>query len=60
VENDEYTFLITQARKCRMLAKSVSTRDVAQTLSAMANDYEERAAAAVAKQPGPFPTQIRE
>lgn len=51
MENDHYTFLITQARKCRMLAKSVSARDVAATLSGMAKDYEERAAQMLANQP---------
>jgi hypothetical protein len=53
VENDEYIFLITQAQKCRMLAKGVSARDVAATLRGMAKDYEERAATALAKQSGP-------
>jgi hypothetical protein len=34
-----------QAARCRRLAGLVSTRDVAETLLAMANEYEERAEA---------------
>jgi hypothetical protein len=36
-------FLRGQARKCRRLAATVTTRDVVKTLTEMADEYEKRA-----------------
>jgi len=38
-------FLRGQARKCRRLAATVTTRDVVKTLTEMADEYEKRAEA---------------
>ena len=43
MEEDDVEFLRAQAKKCRSLARMVSSPDVAQTLSQMAEDYDARA-----------------
>jgi hypothetical protein len=40
---DDATFLRTQAEKCRWLAARIATKDVAETLRQMADEYDERA-----------------
>ena len=44
------------ARKCRALARSASTPEVAATLNLMAEDYERQAAAAAEEEPPAAPT----
>lgn len=51
MEEDESTFLIAQAKKCRALAKTVSGREAQNTLKSMADEYEKRAAAISDTQP---------
>lgn len=41
--DEDATYLRDQAEKCRRLAKSLSSQDVASTLLGMALDYEKRA-----------------
>ena len=41
--NEDAEFLRAQAAKCRWLARSVTTPDVAETLRQMADEYEARA-----------------
>lgn len=41
---EDVEFLRAQAAKCRWLAARIATRDVAQTLLQMAEEYDERAA----------------
>jgi hypothetical protein len=43
------------ARRCRSMAKGVSTPGVAQTLHEMAQDYEQKADAAARAEPMPSP-----
>lgn len=40
---EDIEFLRAQAEKCRWLAERIATKDVAQTLRQMAQEYEERA-----------------
>jgi hypothetical protein len=42
--SDDAAFLREQARRCRRLARDISTPDVVKTLTLMAEDYEARAA----------------
>ena len=48
METDGSESLQELARKCRALARSASSPDVAATLNTMADDYERQAAAAAA------------
>ena len=41
--SEDAAFLREQARRCRRLARAVSTPDVVRTLTLMADEYEERA-----------------
>jgi hypothetical protein len=41
--SEDAAFLREQARRCRRLARDISTPDVVRTLLAMADDYDERA-----------------
>ena len=41
---EEARFLRAQAEKCRWLAQRINTKDVVESLLAMARDYEARAA----------------
>jgi hypothetical protein len=41
--SEDAAFLREQARRCRRLASSVDTADVATTLTLMADDYDARA-----------------
>jgi hypothetical protein len=50
--NEDVRFFRTQAERCRRLARTVSTRDVGETLRQMAEEYEERAKRLEAEGPG--------
>ena len=41
--SEDAAFLREQARRCRRLARAISTPDVVRTLTLMADDYDERA-----------------
>jgi hypothetical protein len=41
--SEDAAFLREQARRCRRLARAVSTPDVVRTLTLMAEDYDARA-----------------
>jgi hypothetical protein len=41
--SDDAAFLREQARRCRRLARDISTPDVIKTLTLMADDYDARA-----------------
>jgi hypothetical protein len=41
--SENAAFLREQARRCRRLAREISTSDVVKTLSMMADDYDARA-----------------
>jgi hypothetical protein len=41
--SEDAAFLREQARRCRRLARQISTPDVIRTLTLMAEDYETRA-----------------
>ena len=41
--SDDAAFLREQARRCRRLARDISTPDVVKTLTSMAEDYDARA-----------------
>ena len=47
--SDDAAFLREQARRCRRLARDISTPDVVRTLTQMADEYEARAAILEAK-----------
>ena len=41
--SEDAAFLREQARRCRRLARQISTPDVVRTLNQMADDYDDRA-----------------
>ena len=48
---EDSAFLRAQALRCRRLARSVATPDVAETLARMADEYESRAASLETERP---------
>ena len=50
MQSDSPASLRALAAKCRCMSRGVSTRDVAASLNAMADDYERKADAAAARE----------
>jgi len=50
--SEDAAFLREQARRCRRLARGISTPDVVRTLILLADDYDARAEQAEQEKPG--------